>query len=73
MSMKVFERLKQLMIETTHEERQEIDREIEEKTEKYCDDGIDDLPDSAFIEIVNRIKKRKKKKISKEETPLMAQ
>ncbi len=63
MSIKVFERLRELMIETTHEERREIDEEIEERTNKYCDEGVNDLSDEEFIEIVNKIKKRKKKKI----------
>lgn len=62
MSQKVFERLRQMMIETTHEERQEVDREIELKTNKYCDEGVDDLSDSEFIEIVNKIKRKRKKK-----------
>jgi hypothetical protein len=63
MSIKVFERLRKLMIETTHEERKEIDKEVEKKTGKYCDEGVDELSDLEFIEIVNKIKKRKKKKI----------
>lgn len=62
MSAKVFERLKKMMIETDHEERQEIDREIEKLTEKWCDEGVDDLSDTHFIEIVNKIKKKRKKK-----------
>lgn len=63
MSIKVFERLRRMMIETNHEERQEIDREIEEKTGKYCDEGIDELSDSEFIELVDKVKKKKKKKV----------
>ncbi len=63
MSIKVFERLRKLMIETNHEEREEIDREIEEKTGKYCDEGIDELSDSEFIELVDKVKKKKKKKV----------
>lgn len=50
------------MIETTHEEREEIDKEIEERTGKYCDEGVDELSDSEFIWIINKIKKRKKRK-----------
>jgi len=70
MSVKVFERLRKLMIETTHEERKEIDEEIEERTGKYCDEGVDELSDSEFIEIVNNIKKKiKKKKKKKVEIP----
>ena len=63
MSIKVFERLRKMMIEATHEERKEIDEEIEEKTGKYCDEGVDELSDTEFVEIVNKVKKRKKKKI----------
>ena len=61
MSIKVFKRLRELMIETTHEERQEIDKEIEEKTNKYCDEGIDDLTNEEFIEIISKVKRKKKK------------
>ena len=49
------------MIETTHEERQEIDKEIEERTNKYCDEGIDDLTNEEFIEIISKVKRKKKK------------
>ncbi len=61
MSIKVFERLARMMIETTHEERKEIDQEIEDKTGKYCDEGVDDLSDTEFIEILNKVKRKKKK------------
>ncbi len=61
MSIKVFERLARVMIETTHEEREEIDRDIEEKTGKYCDEGVDDLSDMEFIEIINKVKRKRKK------------
>lgn len=63
MSIKVFERLRKLMIETNHEEREEIDREIGEKTGKYCDEGVNELSDTEFINIINKIKKKKKKKV----------
>jgi len=62
MSIRVFERLKKIMIETDHEERKDIDKEIEKKTEKYCDEGVEDLSDTEFIEIVNKVKRKKKKK-----------
>lgn len=61
MSVKVFERLAKMMIETTHEERADIDKEIEEKKGKYCDDAVDDLSDTEFIEIVNKVKRKRKK------------
>lgn len=62
MSIKVFERLARMMIETTHEERKEIDKEIEEKTGKYCDEGVNDLLDTELIEIVDKVKRKKKQK-----------
>jgi len=67
MSQKVFERLMKMMIETAHEERVEIDEEIERRTGKYCDDGVDDLSDSEFVEIINKVKRRKKKRRKAEE------
>lgn len=66
MSIKVFERLKRMMIEATREERLEIDEEIEKRTGKYCDEGVDDLSDIEFVEILNKVKKKRKKKQDKE-------
>lgn len=63
MSIKVFERLARMMIETTKEERKEIDKVIEDKTSKYCDEGVDDLSDTEFIEIINKVKKKKQRKV----------
>ena len=40
MSIKVKIRLMNLGVETTHEERRDLDRLIEERTAKYCDEGI---------------------------------
>jgi len=62
MSIKVFERLRKMLIEATHEERADIDKEIEKKTGKYCDEGVNELSDIEFIEIVNKVKKKRKKK-----------
>jgi len=62
MSVKVWERLRQLMIELDHEERVELDKEIEQSTDKPCDEGVDDLLDGEFILLVNKVKKKKKKK-----------
>ena len=45
MSIKIKERLLRLLIETTHEERQEIDREVEKRTGEYCDKGIERVSD----------------------------
>jgi len=62
MSIKVFERLRKMLIEAAHEERVEIDKEIEKKTGKYCDEGVNELSDTEFIEIVNKVKRKRKKK-----------
>jgi len=56
----VKEWLKRFGIETTHEERVEIDREIELSTGRPCDEGISQLTKEQFIEIVNKVKKRKR-------------
>ena len=60
MSIKVKEWLERFGIETTHEERFEIDREIEFITRRLCDEGISQLTKEQFIEIVNKVKKRKR-------------
>ena len=64
MSRKVKEWLKRLQIETTHEERIEIDREIERRKNINCDDAVEKglVSKAEFLEIVNLIKSRKKKK-----------
>ena len=61
MSKRVFERLMLMLLETTHEERVEIDREIEKRTGKYCDEGVKELSDQQLKEIVEEVKRRKKK------------
>ncbi len=58
MSIKVKELLKALGIESTHEEREEIDKLIEQITGKYCDEGIKELTTEEFLYIVNEAKKR---------------
>ena len=52
------------MIETTHEQRVEIDREIERRKNMHCDDAVERglVSEEEFLEIVKLIKKRKKKK-----------
>lgn len=64
MSRKVREWLKRSRIITTHEERIEIDREIERRKGMYCDDAIEKgmVSGEEFLEIVSLVKKRKKKK-----------
>lgn len=47
-------------IETTHEDRLMIDREIEARTGLYCDEGIKELTDEEFKEIINKVKKKKR-------------
>ena len=61
MSIKVREWLRRLGIETTHEEREEIDREIERKTGRYCDVGITVLSESEFRSIVESVKRKRRK------------
>lgn len=50
---------------TTHEDRVEIDREIERRTEVYCDDAIDGglISKQEFDEMVDSILRHKKKRI----------
>jgi hypothetical protein len=69
MSIKVREWLRRLGIDTTHEEREEIDREIERKTGQYCDKGVELLSEAEFLAIVNSVKRRRKKRIAE---PLVA-
>ncbi len=53
-----------LLALTTHEDRLEIDREIEIRTGLYCDDAIAMglISEEEFIEIVKKVLARKKKK-----------
>lgn len=60
MSIKVKRRLDNLKIETSSEDRQEIDREIERRTKQWCDHGIDKTSDKELTEIVEQIRKKKK-------------
>lgn len=60
MSVVIKELLEEYKIETNHEERVEIDKLIEEKTNKFCDIGAKELTKEEFLEIVNKAKKRKK-------------
>jgi len=61
MSIKVREWLRRLGIETTHEEREEIDREIERKTGRYCDTGVELLSEAEFLTIVESIRRKRKR------------
>jgi hypothetical protein len=61
MSIKVREWLRRLGIETTHEERQDIDREIERRTGRYCDSGVELLSEAEFLAILESIRRKRKK------------
>lgn len=52
---------------TTHEDRLEIDRVIEEITGLHCDEGVKILSDEEFIEIVESVLRRKRRKKKREE------
>ena len=53
--------MRRLGIETTHEERQDIDREIERRTGRYCDSGVELLSEAEFLAIVESIRRKRKK------------
>jgi hypothetical protein len=61
LSIKVKEWLKRLGIEVSHEERVQIDREIEYLTGLACDVGIGQLSERQFLDIVDKVRRRKKK------------
>ena len=67
MSIRVREwlRLMGLLSLTSHEDRVEIDGEIERRTGVYCDDAIDRglISKGEFEELVQLILKRRKKRI----------
>jgi hypothetical protein len=62
MSIRVKERLFKIELETTHEERKELDEIIENRFLRPCDEAIDDVSDNQLIALVNYIRKKKKKK-----------
>jgi hypothetical protein len=69
MSSKVKERLKKLALEMSHEERITLDEALDKMAMKLgmivvgrgCDTLIESIPDDKLIEIVEKIKKKKKK------------
>lgn len=69
MSDRVKERLMLMRVLrlTTHDDRVELDRVIEERTGKYCDEGVSELTDEQIMILLRQIwedkKKKKKKKI----------
>jgi len=62
-SIKVREWLRRLGIDTTHEEREEIDREIERRTGQYCDKGVELLSEAEFLAIVESVRRRRRKAV----------
>jgi hypothetical protein len=74
MSSKVKERLKQMALELSHEERITLDEALDklamqmgivivskDKDKRGCDILIDQIPDDKLRELIIRIKKKKKK------------
>ena len=68
MSKRVKERLGRMKIleKTDHKDRVELDRKIEEKTGKPCDDGVDELSDEDILDLLRLIWKKRKKKVLEE-------
>ena len=64
MSIKVKEWLRKLGIDTTHEEREEIDREIERRTGQYCDKGVELVTEAEFLAIVDSVKRKRRKQVA---------
>ena len=60
MSIRVKARLAQLLIQTTHEERLEIDKEIERRTRESCETGVDKITDQELRDIVEYVRRKKK-------------
>ena len=65
MSKRVKARLRRMKIleKTDHEDRVELDRKIEEKTGKPCDEGVDELSDEDILDLLRLIWKKRKKKV----------
>jgi len=74
MSRKVKERLMLMRVlrQTTHDDRVELDRRIEEKTGKYCDDGVAELTDEEIMELLRQIWEKKRKPWEKKKEPIPA-
>ncbi len=64
MSIKVKEWLRKLGIDTTHEQREEIDHEIERRTGRYCDKGVELLTEAEFLAIVDSVKRKRRKQVA---------
>lgn len=74
MSDRVKERLMLMRVlrQTTHDDRVELDRRIEEKTRKHCDDGVADLTDEEIMELLRQIWEEKRKPWKKKKEPIPA-
>ena len=68
MSRRVKARLRRMRIleKTDHEDRVELDRLIEEKTGKPCDEGVDELSDEDILDLLMLIWRKRKKKVLEE-------
>jgi len=68
LSKRVKERLRRMKIleKTDHKDRVELDRKIEEKTGKPCDEGVDELSDEDILDLLRLIWKKRKKKVLEE-------
>ncbi len=68
MSKRVKERLMLMRVleKTDHKDRVELDRKIEEKTGKPCDEGVDELSDEDILDLLRLIWRKRKKKVLEE-------
>ena len=68
MSKRVKERLRRMRIleKTDHKDRVELDRKIEEKTGKPCDEGVNELSDEDILDLLRLIWRKRKKKVLEE-------
>lgn len=53
-------RLLWLLIQTTHEERAEIDKEVEHRTRESRETGVDKISDQELREIVEYVRRKRK-------------
>jgi hypothetical protein len=49
-------------VQTTHEEREELDKIIKERTGKYCDDAVDQLTDQQLMQFLEEARRRLRRK-----------
>jgi len=64
--VKVRLRSMRILEKTDHEDRVELDRKIEEKTGKPCDEGVDELSDEDILDLLRLIWRKRKKKVLEE-------